>query len=111
MDNSWDFYKPALSSEFPEVDGPLSVVAYIRALENSYNTYREKEERRLGKTNSVTLDSFDYIAFHGPYGKQVQKATGRLVRRGPSSSLHIVNFVLYMLTRLLVTFRCSTTTS
>jgi hydroxymethylglutaryl-CoA synthase len=85
MDNSWDFYKPALSSEFPEVDGPLTLTAYLGALENTYKTYREKENRRLGGNKddqsapALTVDSFDYISFHGPYGKLVQKGLGRLV--------------------------------
>jgi hydroxymethylglutaryl-CoA synthase len=29
MANTYDFYKPQLSSEYPEVDGPVSVVTYI----------------------------------------------------------------------------------
>lgn len=89
MTNSWDFYKPALASEFPEVDGPLTVIAYLSALDNVYDRFREKKAHRSkrglegsqsGKDKSnVDLDSFDYVAFHGPYGKLVQKAAARLM--------------------------------
>ena len=33
MSNTYDFYKPNLSSEYPEVDGPVSVVTYVAALD------------------------------------------------------------------------------
>lgn len=87
MANSWDFYKPALASEFPEVDGPLTLVAYLSALDNVYDRFREKHGKKLGlQVNDqqdikakLSLDHFDYVAFHGPYGKLVQKAAARLV--------------------------------
>lgn len=80
--NSWDFYKPDLASEYPEVDGRLTLTAYLGALEETYNTWREKDARRQHvKANSIKLESLDYLAFHGPYGKLVQKAYARLVRR------------------------------
>ncbi|CAH7668012.1 hydroxymethylglutaryl-CoA synthase [Phakopsora pachyrhizi] len=88
MTNSWDFYKPELASEFPQVDGPLTVVAYLSALDNVYDRFREKKairERLVGSDYSgdpkaaVSLDSLDYVAFHGPYGKLVQKATARML--------------------------------
>lgn len=87
MTNCWDFYKPALASEFPEVDGPLTLVAYLSALDNVYDRFREKNKRPDGPLPLVfedlkaktSLDDFDFVAFHGPYGKLVQKATGRLL--------------------------------
>jgi len=98
MANSWDFYKPALSSEFPEVDGPLTLTAYLTALESTYATFREKEARRLHSAangsapaqphdpkSAVTVDDFDFFCFHGPFGKLVQKAFARLVRLPRSS--------------------------
>ena len=87
MANAWDFYKPALSSEFPEVDGPLTLITYLGTLETVYDTYRKKvaaRQQRSGSSSSskpVSLDSFDYVAFHGPYGKLVQKGYARLVWR------------------------------
>ncbi|MBW0535128.1 hypothetical protein O181_074843 [Austropuccinia psidii MF-1] len=87
MTNCWDFYKPALASEFPEVDGPLTLIAYLSALDNVYDRFREKKSLRLGlqangshdvKAN-IGINNFDYVVFHGPYGKLVQKATARLL--------------------------------
>ncbi|WAQ82373.1 hypothetical protein PtA15_2A690 [Puccinia triticina] len=87
MTNCWDFYKPALASEFPEVDGPLTLTAYLSALDNVYDRFREKNAQpgRMianGSSDSkanTSLESFDFVAFHGPYGKLVQKATARLL--------------------------------
>ena len=47
MANTWDFYKPDLSSEYPEVDGKLSLTSYVGALEETYITFRNKEVNRL----------------------------------------------------------------
>jgi len=45
MANTYDFYKPQLSSEYPEVDGPVSVVTYVAALDAAYTTFREKNQQ------------------------------------------------------------------
>ena len=102
MGNWWDFFKPELASEYPSVDGPLTFHSYMGGLEQSYENYCAKEARRIkgsrGKANGanghstaangvnghsqdakVTIEGFHYIAFHGPYGKIVQKGTARLV--------------------------------
>ena len=76
MANTYDFYKPRLDSEYPEVDGPLSISTYIRALDGSYRTYRSKVAK---KGIDFTLDSADYPVFHSPYGKMVQKGHGRFL--------------------------------
>ena len=34
---AWDFYKPRLSSEYPSVDGQLSLECYINAVDDTYN--------------------------------------------------------------------------
>lgn len=92
MTNTYDFYKPRLDSEYPEVDGPVSVTTYISALDAAYSRYREKVARAKkahanganGHANGAdpkagfSLDDVDYAVFHSPYGKQVQKAFGRL---------------------------------
>jgi hydroxymethylglutaryl-CoA synthase len=99
MANVYDFYKPKLDSEYPEVDGPLSVTSYITALDNSYRTYREKIAKKVypkGSTpanvsdpkSAFSLQDVDYHVFHSPYGKQVQKAHARLVR---SSSFTVIS--------------------
>lgn len=91
MTNTYDFYKPRLDSEYPEVDGPVSVTTYISALDAAYARYREKTARakKLQVNGSAvngashgskfSLDDIDYAVFHSPYGKQVQKAFGRLL--------------------------------
>lgn len=89
MTNTYDFYKPKLDSEYPEVDGPVSVTTYISALDASYARFREKTARvkKLHLANGhangkfdkgFSLDDVDYAVFHAPYGKQVQKGFGRL---------------------------------
>ncbi|KAG7093724.1 ATP-dependent 5'-3' DNA helicase hcs1 [Marasmius oreades] len=91
MADTYDFYKPNLSSEYPEVDGPVSVVTYTGALDHAYSAYREKFARALkrsGLTNGhspadpkghFSLDSVDYALFHSPYGKQTAKGHARLL--------------------------------
>ena len=76
MANTYDFYKPRLDSEYPEVDGPLSISTYIRALDGSYQAYRSKVAK---KGVNFSLDSVDYPVFHSPYGKMVQKGHGRFL--------------------------------
>ncbi|KAG9297963.1 hypothetical protein G9A89_018791 [Geosiphon pyriformis] len=77
MEHVWDFYKPDLSSEFPEVDGHVSNSCYLKALDICYSRYWDK---LIAKGQSILpkLDHFDYILFHAPYCKLVQKAFGRL---------------------------------
>jgi hydroxymethylglutaryl-CoA synthase len=83
MANTYDFYKPNLSSEYPEVDGPVSVVTYVAALDAAYNTYKEKIARynkRAGNSASpFSLDTIDYAIFHSPYGKQAVKGHARMM--------------------------------
>ena len=90
MANTYDFYKPKLDSEYPEVDGPVSVVTYVSALDQSYARFKEKTAKAAkraalngngyinGIDNKFTLDEIDYAVFHAPYGKQVQKGYGRM---------------------------------
>ncbi|KAM0750580.1 hydroxymethylglutaryl-CoA synthase [Meredithblackwellia eburnea MCA 4105] len=82
MANVYDFYKPHLTSEYPEVDGPLTQTSYPSTLEKAYDHFRAKEARRLngakGQLKDVTIDDFDYLVFHSPYGKLVQKGFARL---------------------------------
>jgi hydroxymethylglutaryl-CoA synthase len=90
MANTYDFYKPKLDSEYPEVDGPVSVVTYIAALDAAYARFREKYTKasKLALINahangeavskaSFSLDDVDYALFHSPYGKQAVKGHAR----------------------------------
>ncbi|KAF5351364.1 hypothetical protein D9758_008055 [Tetrapyrgos nigripes] len=88
MCNTYDFYKPNLSSEYPEVDGPVSVVTYTGALDKAYTVYREKAARLAKKAainghasgdTSFSIDSVDYAIFHSPYGKQAVKGHARVL--------------------------------
>ncbi|THH27130.1 hypothetical protein EUX98_g7052 [Antrodiella citrinella] len=89
MAHTYDFYKPKLDSEYPEVDGPLSITAYTSAIDASYTAFRGKHAKarkaaasRSGATDSepaFSLEDVDYPVFHSPYGKMVQKAHARLI--------------------------------
>ena len=99
MDNVYDFYKPKLESEYPEVDGPLTVSTYMAAMDGAYTAFRAKvaaASKALnghlnGETHGKTSDpkaifnlrrDVDYPVYHSPYGKQVQKGHARLVSIG-----------------------------
>ncbi|TIC01075.1 hydroxymethylglutaryl-CoA synthase [Wallemia mellicola] len=93
MTNAWDFYKPDLNSEYPEVDGPLTIDCYFGSLDNSYDAYREKYAKRTQtKKEDVKGDNFDYIVFHSPYGKLVQKGHARLTYNDFVSSPSLSKF-------------------
>ncbi|KAJ2656349.1 3-hydroxy-3-methylglutaryl coenzyme A synthase [Coemansia sp. RSA 1200] len=77
MEHIYDFYKPNLSSEFPTVDGPLSVTSYVRAVDHAYLAYLDKLEK-VGGVSNPSLNDFDYFVFHSPYTKQVVKGFARL---------------------------------
>jgi len=96
MDNTYDFYKPKLDSEYPVVDGPLSVTTYIAAMDGAYSAFRAKVASSTkamnghvnGETHGKTSDpkaifnlrrDVDYPVYHSPYGKQVQKGHARLL--------------------------------
>lgn len=42
MEHVYDFYKPDLHSEYPEVDGPLSNACYIKAVDTCYSRFVDK---------------------------------------------------------------------
>jgi len=73
----YDFYKPDLESEYPRVDGKLSIQCYLSSLDKCFQRYRQKAEKRTSE--KVTLSSFDGVVFHSPYCKLVQKSLARLV--------------------------------
>ncbi|KAI8825135.1 hydroxymethylglutaryl-coenzyme A synthase N terminal-domain-containing protein [Fimicolochytrium jonesii] len=77
MEHVYDFYKPDLHSEYPEVDGPLSNKCYTKAVDVTYNRYMAKLARATGIENP-SLDNLDHVVFHCPYTKLVTKSVGRL---------------------------------
>ena len=72
----WDFFKPKLNSEYPEVNGALSQTCYLRALDDCYTRFLVKKKTVSGAGYSVA--DADYCLFHSPYNKLVQKSFARL---------------------------------
>ena len=87
--NTWDFYKPNHEVEYPVVDGALSQVCYYQALEDCYERFCQKMQACTTSTDSTAaaasagtttfdVNTPDYMVFHAPYNKLVQKSFGRL---------------------------------
>ncbi|XP_006166356.1 hydroxymethylglutaryl-CoA synthase, mitochondrial [Tupaia chinensis] len=82
MENVYDFYKPSGSSEYPMVDGKFSIQCYLRALDRCYTVYRQKIQnqwKQAGIDRPFTLEDLQFIIFHTPFCKIVQKSLGRLM--------------------------------
>lgn len=89
MQHAYDFYKPDLTSEYPYVDGHYSLTCYTRALDAAYRDYCKREAAKAingtnGNSNGAgekktPLDRFDYLTFHAPTCKLVQKSYARLL--------------------------------
>ena len=76
----WDFFKPNMDSEYPEVNGALSQNCYLRALDDCYSRYISKQMKFETKSNEeVGINKTDVFLFHSPYNKLVQKSFARLV--------------------------------
>src|SRR5690606_16698955 len=100
----YDFYKPVMDSEYPIVDGKLSISCYLNALDECYALYKNKYKKTIEKNNdfnnnnnndnnkqivddannrvnsaSFNLNSADAFLFHSPYCKLVQKSFARLL--------------------------------
>lgn len=50
MCHVYDFYKPDLSSEYPTVDGKLSIQCYLSALDACYQTFSRKAAAKERKS-------------------------------------------------------------
>ncbi|KAJ5211600.1 uncharacterized protein N7498_003246 [Penicillium cinerascens] len=91
LTHAYDFYKPDLTSEYPVVDGQHSLRCYTEAVDACYKAYDAREKvlkanhNGINGTNGVTdesqtpLDRFDYILYHAPTCKLVQKSYGRML--------------------------------
>ncbi|GCC20261.1 hypothetical protein chiPu_0018839 [Chiloscyllium punctatum] len=82
MQHAYDFYKPDMVSEYPVVDGKLSIQCYLSALDHCYKVYCNKyqaQKQKEGSDACFTLQDFDYMVFHTPYCKLVQKSVARLL--------------------------------
>lgn len=92
MTHAFDFYKPDLKSEYPLVDGQLSISCYLSALDGCYQHFRANAEKvaadqkRFPEAAEVLserkgdqlLNVFDFMAFHTPNCKLVYKSYARL---------------------------------
>ncbi|XP_074021510.1 hydroxymethylglutaryl-CoA synthase, cytoplasmic-like isoform X2 [Numenius arquata] len=82
MQHVYDFYKPDMASEYPVVDGKLSIQCYLSALDRCYTVYRNKihtQWQKEGTDRHFTLNDFGFMIFHSPYCKLVQKSVARLL--------------------------------
>lgn len=82
MTHTYDFYKPDPSSEYPTVDGKLSLQAYISAVDQCYRAYRKKyfiSNNFKDSAKASIMDEFDGILMHSPYCKLVRKSFARLL--------------------------------
>ncbi|KAF5274035.1 hypothetical protein FQR65_LT04433 [Abscondita terminalis] len=77
MKHVYDFYKPDLTSEYPVVDGKLSIECYLHALDTCYQLYCKRASKKIAG-NTIDLNNFNYILFHTPFCKLVQKSVARL---------------------------------
>lgn len=77
MENAYDFYKPDLSSEYPIVDGAVSIDCYLNALSKSYSGFQAKNLAK--RSRKISIDSFDGLCFHSPFTKQIYKGFLKLV--------------------------------
>lgn len=57
MKHAYDFYKPDLMSEYPVVDGKLSIECYLSALDRCYSVYRNKVQAQWQRGQCETVTS------------------------------------------------------
>lgn len=76
MEHAYDFYKPDLSSEYPVVDGKLSIQCYLGALDQCYQRYADKAGK--ADNSNFNLQAADFLLFHSPFTKLVAKSLARL---------------------------------
>ncbi|USP74925.1 hydroxymethylglutaryl-CoA synthase [Curvularia clavata] len=92
MTHAYDFYKPEMRSEYPFVDGKLSISCYLSALDGCYADLQKSAARALrdserypeasailAQDRQTFADIFDFMAFHTPNCKLVSKSYGRLL--------------------------------
>ncbi len=55
MQHAYDFYKPDLVSEYPVVDGKLSIECYLSALDRCYSVYCNKIHAQWQRGRSTVI--------------------------------------------------------
>ena len=61
------------------MDGKLSQWAYLSSVDACYQRYKAKYAAKHLDEAVLTVDHFDYFAFHSTYNKLVQKGFGRFL--------------------------------
>jgi len=79
MAHQYDFYKPDMHSEYPTINGQLSLKCYLSAVDTCYQLYGQKFNKKFGFSEAFTMKNLDYMVFHTPYCKIVQKSVGRCI--------------------------------
>ncbi|RJE20949.1 hypothetical protein PHISCL_06713 [Aspergillus sclerotialis] len=92
MTHAYDFYKPDMKSEYPLVNGHLSISCYMSALDGCYADLLKNVRRVfssierhpeaaaiLARKRQGFIDVFDFMAFHTPNCKLVSKSYGRML--------------------------------
>lgn len=72
IDNAFDFYKPDPRTEYPTVDGHVSIGVYLNALRHCYATLKQKTLAKYGR--EISYSDYNYFAMHTPFSKMVQKS-------------------------------------
>jgi len=78
MRHAYDFYKPKMHSEYPIVDGKLSLESYLQALDAAYLGFCALMEKKNAKNRTITLADFDAVLFHSPFCRLVEKSVARI---------------------------------
>jgi hydroxymethylglutaryl-CoA synthase len=80
--HQWDFFKPNPHSEYPVVNGKFSQKCYLTAFDSCYSRFIQKLQARnvLNSSTDQPLGSgsIDFMLFHSPYNKLVQKSVQRI---------------------------------
>jgi hydroxymethylglutaryl-CoA synthase len=75
--HQWDFFKPNPHSEYPVVNGKFSQKCYLTAFDSCYQRFLDKMIKFRQRPSSSR--DIDFMLFHSPYNKLVQKTVQRLV--------------------------------
>lgn len=78
MGDTYDFFKPSVSSEYPAVRGAATVDTYVHAMDACYKRFMTRAGVRDGRPFDVVRGA-DFAVFHAPFYRMVRKAFARLV--------------------------------
>jgi hydroxymethylglutaryl-CoA synthase len=76
--HQWDFFKPNPHSEYPVVNGKFSQMCYLTAFDSCYTRFIQKLQQSQEEGVSLGSNTIDYMLFHSPYNKLVQKTVQRM---------------------------------